>query len=551
MAGAADSADSAFPAESGVPAAFADAALPARCGSSTAFPSAFAAVDLGAASGRVIVGRVGPDSLDLSEFHRFPNTPVRLPTGLHWDLPGQFQGVLDGLRKAALAGPVASVGVDTWAVDYGLLDADGALLGMPHHYRDDRTASVADRVRDRVGPQRMYAATGLQHLPFNTVFQLAAAHGSTPLAAARTLLLIPDLVTYWLTGRVGAEVTNASTTGLLSARTGLWSHEMAAAVGLDPGVLPPLRHPGDDAGPLLPHIRAATGLGVRTRVTTVASHDTASAVVAVPATEPGSAFISCGTWSLAGLELPAPVLTEASRAAGFTNERGIDGTVRYLRNITGMWLLEECRRSWAARGLPAQLPRLLAAAAGARPFAALIDPGDPAFLAPADMPAAIAGHCVRTGQRPPADQGAFVRCILESLALAHRDTLRRAAQLAGRDVTHVHIVGGGSRNDLLCQLTADATGLPVTAGPTEATALGNILVQARAHGLAGDLPAMRRLVARTQRLRRYRPAGDPAAWDAAARRTAPAHACPDRPQRRAPGQRTAGGPSGADRGRCP
>lgn len=486
--------------------------------------AAFAAADLGATSGRVIVGRVGPDTLELTEVHRFPNTPVRLPTGLHWDLLGQFQGVLDGLRKAAPGGPVASVGVDTWAVDYGLLDADGALLGMPYHYRDGRTAAHADRVRDLVGPQRMYATTGLQHLPFNTVFQLAAARGSAPLAAARTLLLVPDLIGYWLTGNVGAEVTNASTTGLLSARTGTWSPETADAIGLDRSLLPPLREPGAFAGHLLPHVADVTGLPPRTPVVAVASHDTASAVAAVPATGPGSAYISCGTWSLAGVELDAPVLTEVSRLANFTNERGIDGTVRYLRNIMGLWLLEECRRSWAAGGPPPELAPLLAEAARARPFAALIDPDDPVFLAPPDMPAAIAAYCARTGQRPPGDAGAVVRCVLESLALAHRRTLRQAAELAGRDVTHVHLVGGGSRNDLLCQLTADATGLPVVAGPTEATALGNILVQARARGLVGDLAAMRRLVARTQPLRRYRPGGDPAAWDAAARRLAPGSA---------------------------
>ncbi|WP_333771152.1 rhamnulokinase [Streptomyces sp. IBSBF 2435] len=481
----------------------------------SAGPSAFAAVDLGATSGRVIVGRVGRGGLDLAEVHRFPNTPLRLPTGLHWNLPGLFQGVIDGLREAAKAGPVASIGIDTWAVDYGLLDADGALLGLPHHYRDDRTRGLAERVRDRVGTRRLYGATGLQHLPFNTVFQLAAARGSAQLAAARTLLLIPDLLTYWLTGSVGAEITNASTTGLLDARTGAWSLDIAAATGLDPALLPPLREPGTPAGTLLPYVAAATGLPAGTPVVAVASHDTASAVAAVPATGPGAAYISCGTWSLAGLELDAPVLSEESRAADFTNERGIDGTVRYLRNIMGMWLLEECRRVWAARGRPAGLSSLLAAAARAEPLAALIDPDAPEFLAPDDMPAAIAEHSFHAGPHPPAEPGAVVRCVLESLALAHRRVLRRAAQLADWDITRVHLVGGGSRNELLCQLTADATGLPVVAGPTEATAIGNVLVQARAHGLVGDLAQTRQLVADTQQLRHYRPQGDSRAWDAA------------------------------------
>ncbi|WP_405591497.1 rhamnulokinase family protein [Streptomyces sp. NBC_01190] len=483
--------------------------------------TAFAAADLGATSGRVVLGVVGRDRLELTERRRFPNTPVRLPSGLHWNLPGLFQEVLDGLRAAARSGPVASVGIDTWAVDYGLLDADGALLGLPFHYRDSRTAKVAEEVRDRLGARELYAATGLQHLPFNTVFQLAAARRSVQLGAARTLLLVPDLLAHWLSGGIGAELTNASTTGLLDARTGTWSSAIAGAIGLDPGLLPPPRQPGAVIGGLLPHVAAHTGLPASTPVVAVASHDTASAVIAVPAAEAGSAYISCGTWSLAGLELDAPVLTEESRAANFTNERGIDGTVRYLRNIMGLWLLEECRRVWAARGVPTERDTLLGEAARAEPFAALIDPDAPEFLAPADMPAAITGYLVRTGQRPPAGPGALVRCVLESLALAHRRVLRRAAELAGRDITRVHLVGGGSRNELLCQLTADATGLPVVAGPAEATALGNVLVQARAHGLVGDLPEMRRLVAATQPLRRYAPGGDPRAWDAAATRLDP------------------------------
>jgi rhamnulokinase len=465
-----------------------------------------------------MVGRVGRDTLDLTELHRFPNTPVRLGTGLHWNLPDLFQGILNGLREASKAGGLTSVGIDTWAVDYGLLDADDALIGLPYHYRDSRTVHVAAQVRDRIGAQRLYDVNGLQHLAFNTVFQLAAARGTAQLDSARAVLLVPDLLTHWLTGDIGAEITNASTTGLLDARTGAWSHEVATAVGLDPGLLPPLREPGTPAGTLMPHVAAATGLSAATPVVTVASHDTASAVVAVPATGPGSAYISCGTWSLAGLELDAPVLTEESRLANFTNERGIDGTIRYLHNIMGMWLLEECRRSWSARGLPTELAPLLAQAARAEPFGAVIDPDDPEFLAPADMPAAIRAFCVRTGQRPPEGQGALVRCVLESLALAHRRVLRQAASLADRDITRIHLVGGGSRNDLLCRLTADAAGLPVIAGPTEATALGNVLVQARAHGQVGDLPAMRRLVAGTQHLRTYAPQGDLRSWDAAAAR---------------------------------
>ncbi|WP_326624926.1 MULTISPECIES: rhamnulokinase [unclassified Streptomyces] len=486
----------------------------------SAAPTTFAAADLGATSGRVILGRVGAGLLDLTEVHRFANTPVRLPDGLRWDVLALYQGILDGLRQAAHTtdGHLASIGVDTWAVDYGLLDADGALLGQPFHYRDARTDGTAATVWSKVEQSELYRITGLQHLPFNTVFQLASAAGSAQLAAARTLLLVPDLLIHWLTGSVGAEETNASTTGLFDARTGTWAPGLPTRLSLDAGLLPPLRAPGDPAGTLLPHVAAYTGLDADTPVTTVASHDTASAVVAVPATEPHFAYISCGTWSLAGLELDAPVLSEASRAANFTNERGIDGTIRYLRNIMGMWLLEESRRSWQEQGLPTDLPSLLADAAHAEPFAALIDPDAPEFLAPGDMPERIREFCRRTGQRVPDSQGALIRCVLESLALAHRRTLRQAADLADREIAQVHLVGGGSRNELLCQLTADATGLPVIAGPAEATALGNILVQARTAGLIGDRPAMRRLVCDTQPLRRYTPRGDSAAWDAAAAR---------------------------------
>lgn len=479
-----------------------------------------------------MVGRVGPAHLDLSEAHRFPNRPVLAGGSLHWDVLGLYQGVLDGLREAARSDGVTSVGVDSWAVDYGLLDADGRLLGNPHHYRDSRTQDAAPRVWDAVPAKELYRVTGLQHLPFNTVFQLAAARGSAQLASARTLLLIPDLLVHWLTGTVGAELTNASTTALLDAATGDWSGDLLGRLGLDPELFPPLRQPGEVAGELLPVVTRETGLAEGTPVVTVASHDTASAVAAIPADRPGFGYVSCGTWSLAGLELDQPVITEASRAANFTNERGIDGTFRFLRNIMGLWLLSETLRTWAAEGLPTDLAPLLARAADAPPFAALVDPDAPEFLAPGDMPARIAAYCERTGQRAPADQPAMVRCILESLALAHRAALRTAAELSGRDLDVVHLVGGGSRNDLLCQLTADAIGLPVVAGPTEATALGNVLVQARAHGLVADRTAMRRLVADTQHLRQFRPSGDPNAWAAAGAGSASAE--PPAGARRAP-----------------
>lgn len=477
-------------------------------------PRSFAAVDLGASSGRVIAGRVGAGELVLEEVHRFGNGAVRLPDGLHWDIVGLYRELLHGLRVAADHRP-ASVGVDSWAVDYGLLDERGALLGVPYHYRDARTGEAAARTAARIGAERLYAVNGTQFLPFNTIFQLEAARGTAQLAAARTLLLIPDLVGYWLTGSVGAEVTNASTTGLLDVAERSWDDGLAAAVGLDPAILPELREPGSVVGALLPDVAEATGLD-GTPVVAVASHDTASAVIGVPATTPDFAYISCGTWSLAGVELEAPRRTEEARRANFTNELGVDGTTRFLRNVMGLWLVSESMRTWGLG--PSQLPGLLAEAAAAPAFAALVDPDDPRFLPPGDMPARIGDYCRQTGQEAPQGRAAVLRCILESLALAHRRAIRAAAALTGKNVEVVHIVGGGARNELLCQLTADALGLPVLAGPVEATAIGNLLVQARAAGLVGDLAAMRALTAATQDLRRYEPAGSAADWEAAAAR---------------------------------
>lgn len=474
---------------------------------------ACAAVDLGASSGRVMVGRVGPDSLELTEAHRFPNRPVRVPEGLRWDVLGLYAGVLDGLRAA---GAVDSVGIDSWAVDYGLLDADGALLGNPVHYRDARTEGVAEKVWARMPAEELYAATGLQYAPFNTLYQLTAARGSAQLSRAERLLLIPDLLTYWLTGEQGTELTNASTTQLIDPRTRTWSPGVARRLGIDLGLFAPLRRPGDPAGVLRPEVLEETGLVGPVAVTAVGSHDTASAVAAVPATGERFAYICTGTWSLAGLELDAPVLTEESRAANFTNELGLDGTVRYLRNIMGLWLLQECVRAWGEPDLGA----LLREAAEVPALRSVVDAGDTAFLAPGRMPERIAEACRASGQPVPLSPAEVTRCILDSLALAHRRAVEDAQRLAGRAVDVVHVVGGGTRNALLCQLTADACGLPVVSGPTEAAALGNVLVQARAHGLVGDLAGMRRLLGRTQLLTRYEPRGGTRRWQAAQARLA-------------------------------
>ncbi|WP_180686417.1 rhamnulokinase [Streptomyces gossypiisoli] len=473
----------------------------------------YAAVDLGASSGRVMVGRVGRHELELTEAHRFANRPVRVPEGLRWDVLALYAGVLDGLRTA---GQVDSVGIDTWAVDYGLLDADGALLGNPVHYRDGRTEGVAEKVWASVPTAELYAATGLQYAPFNTLYQLVAARSSGQLGQAERLLLIPDLLSYWLTGEQGTELTNASTTQLVDPRTRDWSYDVATRLGIDLSLFAPLRQPGESAGALRPEVLEETGLTGPVPVTAVASHDTASAVAAVPASGERFAYICTGTWSLAGLELDAPVLTEESRAANFTNELGLDGTVRYLRNIMGLWLLQECVRAW---GEP-DLGELLRAAAAVPALRSVVDAGDAQFLAPGRMPERIAEACRASGQPVPESPGEVTRCILDSLALAHRRAVEDAQRLAGHAVDVVHVVGGGVRNALLCQLTADACGLPVVAGPTEAAAFGNVLVQARAHGLVGDRADMRRLLGRTQPLTRYEPRGDTAPWRAAQARLA-------------------------------
>ena len=479
-----------------------------------------AAVDLGASSGRVMTARVGPGRLDLTEVHRFPNRPVRTAGTLQWDVLSLYAGVLDGLRAAGRGtdGDVAGIGVDSWAVDVGLLDADGALLGNPVHYRDARHGTAVPAVHAAVPPDELYRVNGLQHLPFTTVYQLAAMRGTARFAAARQALLVPDLLAYWLTGARVAEVTNASTTGLLDATTRQWATGLLDRLELPRDLLPGLVQPGAEVGRLTAEVRAETGLG-GVPVIAVGSHDTASAVVGVPASSDRFAYVSCGTWSLVGVELERPVLTEAGRAAGFTNELGVDGTVRYLHNVMGLWLLQESLRTWAAAGLPADLPDLLAAAEQVPAFTAVVDVDDPRFLPPGDVPGRIAQACAETGQPPPRGPAGTVRCILDGLALAYRRTVRRAQELSGREVDVVHLVGGGARNALLCRLTADACGLPVLAGPVEAAALGNALVQARALGAVdGGLGEMRRLLRSTQALVGYRPAGSSAAWDAAEER---------------------------------
>ncbi len=466
-----------------------------------------AAVDLGASSGRVMVGHVGPDRLDLEEVHRFPNDPVALPDGLHWDVLRLFHEVVVGLGRAGRAAPgLSGIGIDSWGVDYGLLDETGTLLSDPYHYRDGRTVAGVEAVHRLVDPAALYACNGLQFLPFNTIYQLAAARSTPVLSAARTLLLMPDLIGYWLTGVTAAERTNASTTGLLDVSTGAWAEDLATTIGVAPSLLPALRQPGEAVGRLLPLVAEETGLAPGVHVTHVGSHDTASAVVGVPAQGDEFAYVVSGTWSLVGVELGAPILSEESRAANFTNEGGVDGRIRYLRNVMGLWLLQESMRTWEHAGSREDLGTLLGAAAALPPGGPVIDPDDAMFLPPGDMPRRIEDACRRAAQPLPETRPALVRCILDSLALAYARALGDAMRLSGQTVKTVHLVGGGTRNELLCQLTADACQLPVVAGPVEATALGNVLVQARASGfIRGDLEALRARIRATQPLRIYQP----------------------------------------------
>jgi rhamnulokinase len=427
----------------------------------------------------------------------------------------------------ASGGRLDGIGIDSWAVDYGLLDRDGELLGNPYSHRDGRTAGVPERVARTIDPADLYAVTGLQELPFNTVFQLVAAQGTAALESAETLLLLPDLLTYWLTGEIGAERTNASTTGLYDVRAGAWSVDLAERLSLPWSILPPLREPGSIVGPLLPDVARAIGQGAAggpaVPVVAVGSHDTASAIVGVPADGDRFAYISSGTWSLVGLELDRPVLDEAARLANFTNEGGVDGTIRFLKNVMGLWVLSESVRTWAGEGLSADLPTLLSGAAHAEPLRTVVDIDDASLLPPGDMPERLRALARAAGEPVPESPTEVVRTILDSLALAYRRNVRLAAELAGRSVEVVHVVGGGSQNALLCQLTADACGLPVLAGPGEAAALGNALVQARALSrLRGsdelpDLAAMRALVRRTHEPVRYEPR-DGVDWDAAEKR---------------------------------
>jgi Sugar (pentulose and hexulose) kinases len=487
----------------------------------------FLALDLGAGSGRGMVGVLDTarGRVSLDEVHRFANTPVRLGDTLYWDLPLLMAECRTAIGKASETGALSGIGVDTWGVDFGLLDARGDLLGLPVHYRDRRNDGMIEKVYASVPRAEVFARTGIQTMQINTLFQLAALRERNPqmLDAAARLLFIPDLFHYFLTGRAEAEYTIATTSQMYDSRSGGWATSLLEKLGLPTHILPNVVLAGTEYGPLTAAEAEETGAAPGIPVIAPAGHDTGSAVAAVPAEEgDGWAYLSSGTWSLLGLEVPAPVITPEAEAANVTNEGGVDGTIRLLKNIGGMWLIEGCRRAYARLGDERSYDQLSRLAADARPMAALVDPDHPTLLAPDDMPKAIRELCAATGQAPPEGIGATIRCCLDSLALKYRVVLATMERLTGRTVHTLHIVGGGSQNRLLNQIAADATGCRVLAGPVEATALGNILIQAKARGMVESLDEVRRIVRASFVPEVYEP--DPAAkaqWDEVAAKFSP------------------------------
>ncbi|MFM7243791.1 MAG: rhamnulokinase family protein [Planctomycetaceae bacterium] len=479
------------------------------------------AVDLGASGGRVVSGAFDGRILELEELHRFENGPVSMAGQLVWDLPRLWQEVLVGLRAAAArhGAAVSTVGVDTWGVDFSFLGADGALLANPVCYRDARTRGVLAAAEQIVPRDQIFASTGLQFMEINSLYQFLALERarSSVLAAADRMLMIPDLVHWLLTGRASNERTNASTTQCYDPRRGDWAFEMLERFGLPRRIFGPLTDPGTDLGPVRAEVAAETGLHAA-RVVVPGTHDTASAVAAVPAEEPPSSrpdwcYVSLGTWALVGAELDRPLVSPECLARNFTNEGGVGGTTRLLKNVCGLWLVQQCRAAWQRSGTAWSWDQLTALAAEAPPLVTLVDPNDPSLVAPADMPEAIRALAKRSGEPVPESTAAVVRAALESVAAAIRRTLGELDELLGRRVSRVHVVGGGVQNRLLCQMIADATDRPVVAGPVEATAIGNLLVQLAGREGPLDLRAIRRIVRDSFEPVRYEPR-DAARWHA-------------------------------------
>lgn len=469
-----------------------------------------AAIDLGASSARLFAGKLEGDRLVTSEIARLPTSPVALPDGLHWDVLRIHQSMLESL--AGLSREVGEeplwVGIDGWGLDYGLLDSDGHLLRQPFHYRDTRTAGQLAKVTKLVPPGYIYETTGVQEMEINTLFQLLSERDGAAYLAASQLLMVPDLLVYFLTGERRFERTNASTTQVVDVRTGKLAEPMLSLLGLRTDLFAPPVSPGEMVGPLLPAVRADAEIVSPISVVAVASHDTASAVLAVPALVDDFAYVASGTWSLVGLELDRPVIDENSRRANFSNEVGLDGSVRFLRNVMGHWMLQECERAWAHSEHVKNTSQLLAEASRVPPFRFVVNTADPVFVPPGDMPTRVRLALAKSGEPAPQSDVELVRCIVDSMALAIAETLEEAQRCAGRTVRVVHVIGGGAANELLLALIAAATGLEVVAGPVEASATGNLLVQLRAAGLIGDRGEMRSLVSRSFELKRFAPDPD-------------------------------------------
>jgi rhamnulokinase len=472
------------------------------------------AFDLGAESGRGILGLFDGQRLRLEVVHRFPNEPVRILDAIHWDVLRLYADMTAGLRRCASAhGDIDSLGVDTWGVDFALLGRGGTLLGNPRHYRDPHTETSMAEVFERVPAGAVFRQTGVQLMRFNSLFQLwAMKRDRSPLLdAAESLLFMPDLFHYFFTGIKVNELTDASTSQMYDPVSRGWAYGLLKDLGLPGHVLGTIVQPGTVLGPLRSGIAADTGVRP-VPVIAPASHDTASAVAAVPARGESWVYISSGTWSLMGAELPGPLVSEKAHAYNFTNEVGVGGSIRFLKNIMGLWLVQECRRAWERAGTALGYDELARLAEAAPPFAGLVNPDHDGFVLPENMPRAIADFCRRTGQAAPEQPGAVVRCCLESLALRYRWVLERLEELLNRRLETVHVVGGGSQNRLLCQLTADACNRPVLAGPVEATAIGNVLVQAIGLGLLGSLADAREVVLRSFEVSSFSPK-NPEAWD--------------------------------------
>lgn len=441
-----------------------------------------AAIDLGAESGRVILGRFDGRRLELTEAHRFANEPVRLPHGLHWDAPGIWREIVRGLGWAVAAeGRIDGIGLDAWGVDFGLLDAHDRLIGNPVHYRDDRTDGMMELAFSRVPRAEIFGQTGIQFMQINTLYQLMALAGEPALDAARTFLTIPDLFNFWLTGVKSCEFTNATTTQCYDPLAGDWARPVLAALDIPTGIFPTIIPPATVLGPLSTWVAAEAGLEA-VSVIAPACHDTGSAVAAVPAGDKPFAWISSGTWSILGVNVPRAVVDERALAFNLTNEGGVAEDFRLSKNVMGLWLVQQCRQTWANVGQVWSYEELTEQAAAAPPLRHVIDPDHGDFLKPGDMPARIRAYCLRAGGSQPESPGEIVRCALESIALKYRWVLERLESIIGHRLEAIHVVGGGSRNRLLSQLTADATGRPVIAGPVEATAVGNLLAQAVALG---------------------------------------------------------------------